>query len=78
MTPTRAHAPSDGPERTLSIDDGRVACPRRGSVDIARCWACADYRGLTEGHIEALRCAASDDSVAQAMWSIDRESDPLA
>jgi hypothetical protein len=60
MVPTRTRPATDGPERALRIDDGRVACPRRGRVDISRCWSCVDYRGLSSGHIEALVCGASD------------------
>lgn len=61
MTVTRSRHASDGPERALRVDDGRVSCPRRGSVDIARCWRCPDYRGLSSGHVEGVLCAADSE-----------------
>jgi hypothetical protein len=51
---TRGRADRD--ERVLAVEAGRVICPRRGSVDIERCWTCGEYRGLTSGRVEGLRC----------------------
>jgi predicted RNA-binding Zn-ribbon protein involved in translation (DUF1610 family) len=31
---------ADRDERVLAVEAGRVICPRRGSVDIERCWTC--------------------------------------
>jgi hypothetical protein len=62
MTTARSRHVSDRPERALRIDEGRVVCPRQGVVDIARCWGCPDYRGLSTGRVEGLVCAASFDT----------------
>jgi hypothetical protein len=69
MTPPRERSETDRRERVLRIDEGRVVCPRRGRVDIARCWECPDYRGLTTGRVEALVCSAFEESIASAAWS---------
>jgi hypothetical protein len=58
MTRPGSRHVSDRPERALRIDDGQVICPRRGVVDIARCWRCPDYRGLSMGRVEGLVCGA--------------------
>jgi hypothetical protein len=42
--------------RVLAVDRGQVVCPRRGIVDLERCWACPAYRGLTTGHREGVIC----------------------
>ena len=63
MTAARSRHASDKPERALRIEDGRVICPRQGRVDIARCWQCPDYVGLSTGHIEDLVCGASFKSI---------------
>ena len=36
---------SGPPERALRVERGEVMCPRRGPVDIERCWVCREYRG---------------------------------
>lgn len=43
-------------ERVLAIEAGQVVCPRRGIVDLERCWVCPAYRGLTTGRREGLIC----------------------
>lgn len=48
--------------RALAIEEGNVACPRRGVVDLDRCFRCRDYAGLEEGPVERLVCAASAGS----------------
>jgi hypothetical protein len=44
-------------ERILAIEAGQVVCPRRGIVDIERCWACPAYRGGAPGIADGLVCA---------------------
>jgi hypothetical protein len=44
--------------RTLAIEAGQVVCPRRGLVDLERCWACPAYDGLSAGWIEGVVCRA--------------------
>ena len=63
MTTARPRHASDRPEHALRIEDGRVICPRQGRVDIARCWRCPDYLGLSTGHVEALVCGTSFDPI---------------
>ena len=55
MTPRR----TDRHEHTLAVENGQVVCPRRGVVDIERCWACPAYRGLSTGPIEMVVCGAT-------------------
>jgi hypothetical protein len=57
---------ADRDERVLAVEAGRVICPRRGSVDIERCWTCRDYRGLTTGRIEGLRCGLRPGSIPES------------
>jgi hypothetical protein len=45
-------------EHGLLIRNGRVFCPLRGAVDLAVCWRCPAYRGLTAGSVERLVCSA--------------------
>jgi len=45
-------------ERTLAVEAGQVVCPRRGIVDLERCWRCPAYAGLSTGHIEGVVCRA--------------------
>ena len=63
----------DASERSLCVEAGQVACPRRGIVDIEDCWICPDYRGLADGHVESLVCAVSNEWVAGAIWALDHE-----
>lgn len=51
---------SDGVATRRPVVDGRVACPRRGRVDVLVCFACPLGRGLTTGHLERVVCALSD------------------
>jgi hypothetical protein len=60
-------------ERSLRVEAGQVVCPRRGGVDIEECWACPDYRGLGTGRVETLMCGMSTNSLATALWALDRE-----
>lgn len=46
------------PDRVLPIEAGQVMCPRRGVVDLERCWICASYDGLSTGHLEGVICRA--------------------
>jgi hypothetical protein len=64
---------SDLPERALRVERGQVMCPRRGPVDIERCWVCPEYRGMTDAHVEGLVCGLTDDAVASGFWAIERE-----
>jgi hypothetical protein len=61
---------SDGTRRSLEIEGGQVVCPRRGIVDIERCWTCRDYRGLGTGRTEGLLCAASTASILDSLWPV--------
>jgi hypothetical protein len=40
----------------LTVERGRVICPRFGVVDVERCWACPWYEGLTSGPAENVIC----------------------
>ena len=44
--------------RILEVHDGRVVCPRQGSVDLGRCWVCPAYDGLSGGRLEGVVCRA--------------------
>ena len=55
----KVHRRADRPsERTLAVEAGQVVCPRRGIVDLERCWACPAYVGLSTGHHEGVICRA--------------------
>ena len=71
-------AGSDPPERALSVERGRVMCPRRGPVDIERCWVCREYLGMADAHVEWLVCGLTDDAVASETWAVDREGPPIS
>ncbi len=43
-------------ERVLIVEAGRVMCSGRGIVDIAVCWTCPAYRGLSGGRFEGVVC----------------------
>jgi hypothetical protein len=45
-------------QRILAVEAGQVVCPRRGIVDLERCWNCPDYDGLSGGRIEGVVCRA--------------------
>ena len=64
---------SDPPERALRIERGQVMCPRRGPVDIERCWVCREYRGMADAHVESLVCGLTEDAVASGFWAIDQD-----
>lgn len=54
----RTHRPSRTThERVLIVEAGQVMCPRRGIVDIADCWTCPAYRGLSGGRFEGVVCS---------------------
>ena len=78
MTSKPSLTVAESSERVLRIDEGRVACPRRGPVDITDCWVCPEYLGLSTGHVEALLCGASPYYVTSAVWAIDHGPDPQA
>jgi hypothetical protein len=61
------------PERALRVERGRVMCPRRGAVDIERCWVCREYQGMSDGHVEWLVCGLSEDAVASGLWALDHD-----
>lgn len=68
-------AEGSGPlERALRVERGEVMCPRRGPVDIERCWVCREYRGMADTHVEWLVCGLTDDAVASGFWAIDHEA----
>jgi hypothetical protein len=60
-------------ERALRVERGRVMCPRRGAIDIERCWVCREYQGMSEGHVESLICGLSEDAVASGLWAAERD-----
>ncbi len=64
---------SDLPERALRVERGEVMCPRRGPVDIERCWVCREYRGMADAHVEWLVCGLTDDAAASGFWAIERK-----
>ena len=45
--------------RILEVQDGQVVCPRRGIVDMERCWVCPAYDGLSGGRLEGVVCRAN-------------------
>ena len=45
--------------RILAVEAGQVVCPRRGIVDLERCWVCPAYDGLSAGRIEGVVCKAN-------------------
>lgn len=45
--------------RILEVEAGQVVCPRRGIVDVERCWVCPAYDGLSAGRIEGVVCKAN-------------------
>ena len=63
----------DPSDRELRVEAGRVVCPLRGPVDIADCWICPRYRGLSGGHVEALICGITADALATAVWAVDHD-----
>ena len=73
MRPSTAGYRAEGYERALRIDRGQLVCPRRGVVDVERCWTCPDYRGLSSGRVEAMVCGASPDALASALWALERD-----
>ncbi len=50
---------SERRDRILAVEHGQVICPRQGGVDIARCWTCPAYDGLSTGSCEGVVCRAS-------------------
>jgi hypothetical protein len=52
------------PDRILAVEAGQVVCPRRGIVDLERCWVCPDYDGLSGGRVEGVVCNANLEDVA--------------
>lgn len=46
-------------DRILAVEGGQVTCPRRGVVDIERCWMCPAYGGLSETYAEGVVCKAN-------------------
>jgi hypothetical protein len=42
--------------RILSVEAGQVVCPRRGLVDVERCWVCPAYDGWRFADGEAVAC----------------------
>ena len=46
-------------DRVLAVEAGQVMCPRRGVVDIERCWMCPAYGGLSETYAEGVVCNAN-------------------
>jgi hypothetical protein len=55
-------------ERVLAIEAGQVVCPRRGIVDLERCWGCPAYQGLSAGRIEGLVCS-TDSALGTSVGS---------
>jgi hypothetical protein len=52
------HRRGEGPNvLRLAVEAGQVVCPRRGIIDIERCFTCPGYRGFREGRIETLVCS---------------------
>jgi hypothetical protein len=54
----RRRSERTSPRITLAVEAGQVVCPRRGIVDVERCWVCPAYDGLSTGHIEGVICRA--------------------
>jgi len=45
-------------DRVLPVEAGQVVCPRRGIVDLERCWTCSAYVGLSTTRMEGVICRA--------------------
>ena len=45
-------------DRVLVVEAGQVVCPRKGIVDMERCWVCPAYDGLSTGRFEGVICKA--------------------
>lgn len=56
MRTTRRHLPTHPREHLLAVHDGLVNCPRRGAMDLARCFRCPHFGGFQESATEALVC----------------------
>ena len=69
---------SDPPERALRVERGQVMCPRRGPVDIERCWVCREYRGMADAHVEWLVCGLTEDAVESGLWAVSRDGPETA
>jgi hypothetical protein len=75
---SRPSRPTHRNEHMLAVEDGRVSCPRRGAMDLERCFRCPHFGGFQEGLTEALVCGY--EAVAgfpDFRWGVDVGSPSL-
>ena len=59
-------------EQVLIVEDGQVACPRRGFIDLETCFICPRFRGFQEGVSEGLVCGyESVLGIPDFSWGMD-------
>jgi hypothetical protein len=56
MRSSRRSRPTNRDERLLRVEAGRVACPRRGVIDLELCFVCPHFSGFQEGITDDLVC----------------------
>jgi hypothetical protein len=59
-------------EQVLAVDEGRVACPRRGVIDLELCFLCPRFLGFHQGITEGLVCGyESVLGIPDFSWAVD-------
>jgi hypothetical protein len=72
MTRGRRIRPGNSREQVLPVDEGEVACPRRGIIDLELCFLCPRFRGFHEGITEGLVCSyESVLGIPDFNWAMD-------
>jgi hypothetical protein len=46
--------------RTLAVEDGEIACPRQGVIDLELCWICPAHGGSTRGGVQDVICTMNE------------------
>ena len=65
-------------EQVLVVEDGRVACPRRGVIDLELCFICPRFRGFHQGITEGLVCSyESVLGIPDFSWAMDTTTGPV-
>lgn len=72
MTSGRRTRLRNSHEHALIVDEGQVACPRRGIIDLELCFLCSRFRGFQEGITERLVCGyESVLGIPDFSWGMD-------
>jgi hypothetical protein len=72
MTRSRGLRLRNAHEQVLVVDEGQVACPRRGIIDLELCFLCPRFRGFHEGITEGLVCGyESVLGIPDFSWGMD-------